>query len=119
MLENLKFNICELPSSYYPNNKVEDLQSRLKKHISSDLFYACRFWDDHLERVGFELDLFGQIRKLFEEKFLFWLEVLSLENSVGLAMPALSSLNVWLASGQRSEVCSIASFTIEETDIDN
>jgi len=116
MLENLKFNICELPSSYYPNDKFDDLQSRLSKHISSALFYACCFWDDHLERVRFGRDLLTQVRKLFEEDFLFWLEVLSLKNAVDLASPALSSLIVWLASGQQSEVYSVV-FKVESEEI--
>ena len=104
MLEKLKFNICDLPSSYYPNDKIDDLQSRIGKHISSTLFYACQFWDNHLERVEFGSGLLVPLRSLFEEKFLFWLEVLSLKNSMGLAIPALSSLNAWLALGQHSEV---------------
>lgn len=107
MLGKLKFNICELPSSYYPNDKIDDLQFRLSKHISPALIYACCFWDDHLGRVRFGRDLFAQVRTLFEENFLFWLEVLSLKNSVDLASPALSSLVVWLASVQQSEVYSV------------
>jgi len=102
MLGNLKFNICELPSSYYTNDKIDG--ALIEKHISSTLFYACCFWDDHLERIKCSGDLLVQVRSLFYDKFLFWLEVLSIKGSVGLAIPALSSLNVWLTSGQGIEV---------------
>ncbi len=100
LLDGLQFNICNLESSYPANKDVEDLDSRIDKHIPPTLLYACRFWDDHLEHIDFEFDLFIQIRTLFEEKFLFWLETLSVTSNVSLASPALSALAVWLASGQ-------------------
>ena len=108
MLHKLKFNICNLETSYLPNNSISDLQSRINTCIPPTLFYACCFWDDHLERVHFEQDLMAKVQLLFEEKFLFWLEVLSLTSTVGLATPALRSLEVWLASGDHNEVCLIA-----------
>jgi len=98
MLHDLKFNICNIESSYLPNNKISDLQSRINEHIPPALFYACRFWDDHLERLHFEQGLLTKLQSLFEEKFLFWLEVLSLTSAVDLATPALLSLKVWSAS---------------------
>ncbi len=100
LLKDLKFNICNLESSYLSNKDVEDLRSRVDKHIPTALLYACRFWDDHLEHIDFEIDLFVQLRTFFEKKFLFWLEALSVTSNVGLASPALSALNVWLAFGQ-------------------
>ncbi len=100
LLKDLKFNICNLESSYLANKDVKDLRSRVDKHIPPALLYACRFWGDHLEHIGFETDLFGKLRTFFEKKFLFWLEVLSLISDVGLALAACSALKVWLASGQ-------------------
>jgi NACHT domain len=101
MLEKLEFNICKLESSYLANSDVPDLESRISKHVSPALSYACVFWDDHLEHVAFDHDLFTKLRSLFEAKFLFWLEILSIKNVVGLASPALSSLKTWLRSDQR------------------
>jgi len=98
LLNDLKFNICNLETSYLANKDVKDLRSRVDKHIPHALLYACRFWDDHLEHIDFEIDLFVQLRTFFEKKFLFWLEALSVTSNVGLASPALSALNVWLAS---------------------
>jgi hypothetical protein len=96
MLHKLKFNICELESSYLANSDVPDVESRISKHIPSALSYACVYWDKHLKRLAFEHKLFAKLRFLFEWKFLFWLEVLSVKNSVGIALPALSSLVLWL-----------------------
>jgi len=100
LLKDLKFNICNLESSYVANKDVDDLNSRVDKHIPPALLYACRFWAGHLEHIDFETDLFVQLGTFFEKKFLFWLEVLSLTNDVGLASAACSALNAWLASGQ-------------------
>jgi hypothetical protein len=101
MLKNLKFNICELESSFLPNKDVEHLDCQIREHIPPALSYACVYWGDHLERLGIEQDLFPILRSLFETRFLFWLEVLSVKNSVGLASRALASLNTWLQSDQR------------------
>ncbi len=100
LLKDLKFNICNLESSYLANKDVKDLRSRVDKHVPPALLYACRFWSDHLKHIDFETDLFIQLRTFFEKKFLFWLEALSLTSNVGLSSPALSALNVWLASSQ-------------------
>jgi len=100
VLHNLKFNICNLESSYLANSDVQDLTSRIAKHIPPALLYACRYWDDHLNPLNFETDIFNKLQAFFDKNFLFWLEVLSLTGSVRLALPALSSLDVWLVPGQ-------------------
>jgi len=115
MLHDLKFNICNIESSYLPNSKISDLQSRIKEHIPPALFYACCFWDDHLERLRFERELLAKLRSLFEGKFLFWLEVLSLTGAVGVATPALLSLKEWLASGHHNEVYPIVQCSNQRT----
>jgi len=100
VLHDLKFNICNLESSYLSNSDVQDLKSRIAKHITPALLYACRYWDDHLKHLDFETNLFNKLRAFFDKNFLFWLELLSLTSNVRLALPALSSLDVWLVSGQ-------------------
>ena len=100
LLDGLKFNICQLETSYLANKDVVDLKTRVDKYIPPALLYACRFWDDHLEHIGFETGLFGKLQTFFETKLLFWFEVLSLANYVGLASAACSTLNVWLSSDE-------------------
>ncbi len=100
LLNCLKFNICDLETSYLPNNGVEDLNTRIDQHIPPVLLYACRFWDDHLKHTDFKMDLFEKVEKLFKEKLLFWLEALSLTRNISLAPSALATLNMWLVSGQ-------------------
>ncbi|KAH9033680.1 hypothetical protein EDB83DRAFT_2525370 [Lactarius deliciosus] len=64
LLKELKFNICNLETSYLANKDVTDISSRVDKHIAPALSYACRFWDDHMEHIGFEIDLFGKLETI-------------------------------------------------------
>ena len=100
LLNGLKFNICNLETSYLANKDVVDLNSRVDERIPPALLYACRFWGNHLEHIGFETHLYGKLRTFFETKLLFWLEALSLTNYMGLALAACSALNAWIAFGQ-------------------
>jgi hypothetical protein len=99
-LDGLKFNICNLETSYLANDDVEDLNARVDEHIPPALLYACRFWDDHLKHTDFRIDLFRKVETFFKDKFLFWLETLSLTRVIGLAPSAFATLNMWLASSQ-------------------
>jgi hypothetical protein len=97
-LDGLKFNICKLETSYLANDGVKDLSTRVDHHIPPALLYACRFWNDHLKHADFKTDLFRKVENLFKEKFLFWLEALSLTRNFGLSPPAFATLSMWLAS---------------------
>ena len=96
MLNDLRFNICNLESSYLANKDVRDLDERIANHLPPALSYACCSWDDHLGHLDFDSDLFVKLQTFFKTKFLFWLEALSLISGVGLASAALSSLSIWL-----------------------
>ena len=98
--DGLKFNICKLETSYLANDDVKDLNVRVDQHISPALLYACRFWVDHLKHIDFKIDLFRKVETLFKEKFLFWLETISLTRNIRLAPSAFATLNTWLASSQ-------------------
>lgn len=104
----LGFNICNLETSYLANRDIPDLQSLVGRYISSALSYACCFWGDHLRSIPFDDEVMNKLQVLFEEKFLFWLEVLSLVDSIGLASPTLSSVKVWLQlESDQNKVCII------------
>ena len=99
MLHSLRFNICDLETSYLANKDVKDLELHIAQHLPPPLSYACCLWDDHLEHLDIETGLFDKLQTFFGKKFLFWLEALSLMNGVGLASPALSCLSRWLTTG--------------------
>ena len=97
MKNGLRFNICQMPSSYLPNSKVPDLDDRIKEHISPELAYSCQFWTIHVCKMPFEASIADVVRTLFSDKqLLFWFEVLSLLKSINTCVGSLSSLIQWI-----------------------
>ena len=96
MNDGLQQNLLSLPN-YALNSEVEDLETRIDDHVDIALRYACRSWHNHLTRT--EGDLSGVVlylRVFLEEKFLAWLEVVSVIGAVGGAVVALENLMLWL-----------------------
>lgn len=98
MQAKLQFNICKLETSYHLNSEVKDLKQRIEDNIPHALSYSSRFWADHVARVfEFNSEVFEALRNFMKERFLFWLELLSVRGEVRIARPSLLSLQVWLA----------------------
>jgi NACHT domain len=100
MKERLKFNICNLETSDLLNDEVEDLADRIKTRIPGSLIYSCRFWAAHLQDTtdaqdGHE-DLLKEIKDFLYNRFLFWLEVMSLVKEVLAANAALVTSIPWI-----------------------
>lgn len=49
MRDDLKFNICDIETSYYPHLELEGIQQRIDTAITAVLMYASQYWADHLE----------------------------------------------------------------------
>lgn len=96
MKRELKFNICQLESSYVRNNDIPDLASRLKNCIPFHLSYSCQFWAKHLEETKFDTEILDCVEYFMSNQFLVWLEVLSLTKRVNLASSILLLLIEWL-----------------------
>ncbi|KIN99928.1 hypothetical protein M404DRAFT_1004236, partial [Pisolithus tinctorius Marx 270] len=93
----LKFNICGLESSYFSNAEVADLQERKAQNILPHLSYSCQFWAQHLWRTAFDFRLATLVNTVVgSERFLFWLEAMSLLGLVGSAADALTCTAKWL-----------------------
>jgi len=101
MNQGLKKNMCKLPDAVL-NEDVDDLEERTRK-IDHSLLYACRLWHKHLvyvDAVPAQVHkITSVLHKFLEEKFLFWLEVLSVIGTVRDAVDALGAAANWL------EVC--------------
>jgi hypothetical protein len=96
MKETLRFNICNLKSSYLRNADIENLDSLVEQCIPHHVSYSSRFWAHHLAETPFHDDLFEALRYFMERQFLFWLEVLSLTRSVNLVSSPLRLLVDWI-----------------------
>ena len=92
MNKTLEKNMCRLPEAV-ANSDVGDLAERIEEYINPALRYACRSWHMHFIH-GYTTSIFkpkitSVLRKFLETKFLFWLEVLSVLDSVRNAVDAL------------------------------
>ena len=89
MVEQLRFNICNLKDSRLANAAINDLQSRIKENISDALQYSSVYWSDHLCFDPEKGDWEG-LRTFFEGPYaLFWIEVLSIMGMVSIGVPSL------------------------------
>ncbi|CUA74200.1 Ribosome assembly protein 4 [Rhizoctonia solani] len=132
MKAQLRFNICNIKSSFIPDAEIPDLKEQIAANISEELFYACRFWMDHLEPAlasgaqnSTEAPPLSPFLNIFLSKYLlFWMEVLNLKRSLLVGITSISKLSVWLdrledkstlfelASSAQSFVISYASWPI-------
>ena len=96
----LERNLLSLPD-YALNSEVKDLEKRINDRITIALRYACQSWHNHLtETRGDVTDVVPHLRVFLEEKFLAWLEVVSVLGAARGAVTALERLAPWL-----QEVC--------------
>ena len=102
MNQTLEKNICKLPDAI-TNSEVKDLKERTEQYINPALQYACKSWYTHLanEKTVYSATISTAIDQFLREKFLFWLEVLSVLGVTKEAVNALGAAKKWL------EVCHI------------
>lgn len=89
--------MCSIPD-YVLNSEVEDLSMKIRARIGEPLGYACRSWYKHLVLADRQTQAVASVlRQFLEDKFLFWLEVLSLLGAAGNAARALDAATKWLS----------------------
>lgn len=96
MKEQLRFNICNLESSFIMDAMVEDLESRISNGISPTLSYACRYWADHLELATGSSNPSPMLEEFLSTRLLFWMEVLNLKRETSLGLGMLGKAKQWL-----------------------
>ena len=94
MNKTLMQNMCDLPDGVI-NSEVKDLKERTGRCIDSALEYACRSWHRHLINKMSTRTL-KILHQFLTEKFLFWLEVLSVTGAARHAVDALEVIVKWL-----------------------
>jgi hypothetical protein len=92
MNEKLEFNIAKFPTSYQAN--IDIPLSHFLESIGPSISYASLFWGHHLQQSRTNQQVFrAKLVDFFvKKKLLFWLEVLSVLQSVNKANPSLYSL---------------------------
>jgi hypothetical protein len=95
MIQELKFNICDLETSSKFNAEFSDLSTRIEQNISDALQYSCVHWADHLCSIDDWLgtDIRNMLSEVLRrERSLHWMEVLSLTRNVSEGAPSLRKL---------------------------
>ncbi|KAF5361959.1 hypothetical protein D9756_002787 [Leucocoprinus leucothites] len=98
MSKQLRFNICGLETSSLKNANVPDIETKIKTWIPLLLSYASCFVADHLRHSAFDEHLMGNVRVVFKEKLLYWLEVMSLLNEMKRTVPILRAVVDWISA---------------------
>ncbi|CAE6509194.1 unnamed protein product [Rhizoctonia solani] len=96
MKEKLRFNICNLTTSFLPDEQVENLQERVKESISPTLGYVCRYWGSHLGLAPRSESLEGLLEEFLSNRLLFWMEVLSLRREIVTGLETFLKAQKWL-----------------------
>jgi hypothetical protein len=85
MNESLRFNICNLPSSFLLDKDDKGLADRTKTNIGPELRYACQHWAAHLASVRHDhqgdVQLSALLLDFYSLKVLFWMEAMNLLKS--------------------------------------
>ena len=97
MKKGLRFNICDLETSFVMNKDVVRLEERVRNNIPTSLKYACQNWALHLRDVPYSEQLSEYLHDFAYESLLYWVEVLSFTGSLYICLgPALEISVKWL-----------------------
>jgi hypothetical protein len=80
MMSKLRFNICNLPSSFLLDSEVPGLNQLVEKNIDNVLKYCSRYWAQHMSRTAENdhNDLRTCIKDFLVVHVLFWIEAMNL-----------------------------------------
>lgn len=92
MKAQLRFNICDLESSFVFDKDVLNLEERISKSISAGLSYACRYWGEHLRQGNFTNTVHERLVEFLAHRLLFWMEVLNLQHYMAMAADILRNV---------------------------
>ncbi|KAG9084391.1 hypothetical protein FS749_005265 [Ceratobasidium sp. UAMH 11750] len=99
----LRFNICRLESSFVPDEDVPDITNRIEKAIPSHLFYACRYWNEHIVRSSNVTVHASVLEGFLKNQVLFWVEVMNLKKCMELGASILSEIYSWMKRANLSD----------------
>ncbi|KAF7363054.1 WD40 repeat-like protein [Mycena venus] len=80
---------CLFEDSHIGNTAVHDLAGRIATYIPPHLSYSSCFWADHILGAEWDEMILADIENLMYNKFLFWLEILSILGKIGIGIDAI------------------------------
>ncbi|QRV82834.1 Vegetative incompatibility protein HET-E-1 [Ceratobasidium sp. AG-Ba] len=103
MKQMLHFNMGGFVSSYSADAEVPSLSSTVDHEIPPHLFYACRYWSDHLIESGETNDQIVPLEGFLKCQFLFWAEAMNLKHVTRDGILVLSKASNWMRARNISE----------------
>ncbi|CAE6381437.1 unnamed protein product [Rhizoctonia solani] len=98
MKNQLRFNICQLKTSFITDSEVQDLEARKANYILPTLSYAAHHWGDHVVKCARGEIVKANLEDFLSNRLLFWMEVLSLKRTLDVGISMLSKLKSWTSS---------------------
>ncbi|KAF9552678.1 WD40 repeat-like protein, partial [Agrocybe pediades] len=109
MCEELRFNMCDLESSYNFDEDVPGLEQKMRANISAALLYACKYWSNHLVRCDLTSSIHYRLVEFLNFRLLFWMEVLNFTKFISMGSKLLSDVLDWF-------ICKAPDHTFKETE---
>ncbi|KAF9067617.1 hypothetical protein BDP27DRAFT_899473 [Rhodocollybia butyracea] len=111
--KGLRFNICGFEDSYIYTTQVPDVSHRITAHTSPHLLYSSLYWASHLAVMGSSTPhlpdgFLEDLKDLMYKKFLFWLEVLCIQQKVGIAKDVLEAVAKFAKNYGQEELADFA-----------
>ncbi|KAG8787096.1 hypothetical protein FRC12_015921 [Ceratobasidium sp. 428] len=103
MKDMLRFNICSLESSSTLDHQLSDLPIRISGSIPAHLFYACRYWSDHLLLGETSSELLLMMQQFLCQQVLYWVEVMNLKRATGAGIGMLAQTYSWMKAARMSD----------------
>ncbi|CUA68001.1 Notchless protein homolog 1 [Xenopus laevis] [Rhizoctonia solani] len=90
-----RFNICELESSFVPDDKVAGLGGRIETAIPVELFYACQYWATHLNIAQHSPGSLRRLEEFLSTRLLIWMEVMNLKKCIHAGAKVIQMAEGW------------------------
>ncbi|KAF5366324.1 hypothetical protein D9757_012929 [Collybiopsis confluens] len=118
MMNELKFNICNLETSSIRNSEVLNLEERINQQISPQLQYSVRWWGYHAEQGNCLEEMRTGIQSLTSGSHLiYWMECMSLLKKVTEIKVNARKVAAWLRKHKLSRVVLIMKEVERFTDV--
>ena len=116
MMSGLRFNICNLPSSFLLDSEVPGLTQLVQKNIGDVLTYCCRYWSQHLARSALNDrdNLRTCIQGFFPMHVLFWIEAMNLLQSSNQCPSILQRAHEWVLMVRKTCVSDVSQTNSDE-----
>ncbi|TFK70163.1 WD40 repeat-like protein, partial [Pluteus cervinus] len=84
LVQQLRFNICNISSSFQLNNEILDLSQRISTCVSEELRYSAQYWIKHMIECQASYRDYENLLSLLidNEKVIYWMEVISILSCV-------------------------------------